>query len=121
PLIGGAVLGIAHLTPEPQIAVHDPSVLGKPGEVTHRPALSPSGCVEQILREFECARRTLEAHADKAAIALTPADLLSLRKAGKLGYVLGLDTGNETGGDPLVLEELYRLGLRKMALAHEAP
>ena len=121
PIIGGAVLGIAHLTPEPLIATHDPRVLGKPGEVTHRSALSGPGCVEQILREFECVRRTVGAHADKVGVAESAEEMRALRKAGKLGYVLGLDTGNETGGDPLVLGELFRLGLRKMALAHEAP
>ncbi len=121
PLVGGAVLGIAHLTPEPTIGTHDPRVLGKPGEVTHRSALSSAGCVQQILREFEAMHRIVAAHSDKVALAGSADEMVALHRAGKLALVPGLDTGNETGGDPLVLASLYRLGLRKMALAHEAP
>jgi membrane dipeptidase len=46
--------------------------------------------------------------------------MASVIKSGKVALVMGLDTGNETAGDPLVLAELHRLGLRKMAMTHEA-
>jgi membrane dipeptidase len=63
----------------------------------------------------------VEAHREKVVVALTSEEMARAIKSGKIALVIGLDTGNETAGDPLVLAELRRLGLRKMAMTHEAP
>ena len=120
PFAGGGVMGINHLVEEVQTKFSNRTIPTIPGEITHISALDGAGDVQQILREFECARRTVAAHADKVAIVGSAEEMARVIKSGKVALVLGLDTGNETAGDPLVLAELHRLGLRKMAMTHEA-
>jgi membrane dipeptidase len=121
PLVGGGILGIGHLAEEIPIRTADRTNLAeKPGQICYVSVLTPAGDVQQILREFETLRRVAAAHADKMVTVSTSEEMARVAKSGRLAMVPGLDSGNETGGDPLVLAELYRLGLRKMAMTHEA-
>ncbi len=122
-VIGGAALGIGTLTgamptflPENSLLRKSPVIASREGT---RPVESPAGAVERMLKEFESIHRAVEAHPNAVGLALRADDLKALHGQGKMGLVIGLDTGYEIDSNLLVLEEFYRLGLRKMALTHE--
>jgi len=120
-VIGGAALGIGTLTGAMPTFLPETSLLRKSTAESAldgiRPVESPAGAVERMLKEIESIHRGVEAHPAKAGIALRADDLWTLHGQGRLGLVIGLDTGYDS--TLLVLEEYYRLGLRKMALTHE--
>ena len=74
-----------------------------------------------MLAEFELIHRAVEAHPADAGIALTAGEMESLRRAGKLAIVIGVDNGSQIDSNLMVLGEYYRLGMRKLSLVCEDP
>jgi membrane dipeptidase len=75
--------------------------------------------VKHTLRLMDFALRQLEKHSDVMEIALRASDIERINKAGKIAAVLDLEGGFDLDGDPALLRNLYRLGLRSaMLVAH---
>ncbi|MCB1452780.1 MAG: membrane dipeptidase, partial [Rhizobiaceae bacterium] len=72
---------------------------------------------KQALRLIETFHTFAERHADKMAVALTPADARRIVAAGRMAVFLGCEAGWDVEGDPDVLAAFYRLGLRVVQFA----
>lgn len=72
---------------------------------------------KQSLRLLETLLRYSTAHSDKMAIALSPADARAIIASGRMAVFIGLESGFDQEGDTVVLEALYRLGLRTVQFA----
>ncbi len=72
---------------------------------------------KQALRLIDTLLRFSEAHADKMAIALSPADARLIVGSGRMAVFIGCEFGFDHEGDPDVLDAFYRLGLRTVQFA----
>jgi membrane dipeptidase len=72
---------------------------------------------KQALRLIDTLLRFSEAHADKMAIALSPADARRIVGSGRMAVFIGCESGFDHEGDPDVLDAFYRLGLRTVQFA----
>jgi membrane dipeptidase len=72
---------------------------------------------KQFLRLIDTLLRFSEAHADKMAIALDPADARRIVGSGRMAVFIGCESGFDHEGDPDVLDAFYRLGLRTVQFA----
>lgn len=74
---------------------------------------------EQAIEKFEAIHRFTEKIApDNMGLALTPADVRRLHKAGKKIAVIGVENGYPIGTDLKRVKEFYDRGGRYMSLAH---
>lgn len=72
---------------------------------------------KQVLRLIDAALRQLDKNRDKIELAKNASDIARINKAGKIAAVLDLEGGFDLDGDPGVLRNLYRLGLRSAQLS----
>jgi membrane dipeptidase len=72
---------------------------------------------KQFLRLIDTLLRFSEAHTDKMAIALDPADARRIVGSGRMAVFIGCESGFDHEGDPDVLDAFYRLGLRTVQFA----
>ena len=77
--------------------------------------------VERMLGEFELIHRAVEAHPTEAGLAVTAREMEAIMRAGKLAVVIGVDNGSQIDSNLMVLEEYYRLGMRRLSLVCEDP
>ena len=63
PLVGGAVLGLAHLTPDPTSGTHDPRVLGKPGDGRYAKHVRSLGIEQKTSAPVTAQNSKVRAHA----------------------------------------------------------
>ena len=68
------------------------------------------------LRLMDLALEQIARHADVLEIALTASDIERINRAGRIAAVLDLEGSFDLDGDPGVLRDLYRLGLRSAML-----
>ncbi len=68
------------------------------------------------LRLIDLAYRQVEANAGKIAFAYNAAGIARINRSGRLAAVLDLEGGFDLDGDPAILRDLYRLGLRMIQL-----
>lgn len=80
----------------------------------HRPELA----LRQTLRTIECAHRIVEAHPDDMALCRDGAAIDAALGAGRIAFVLALESAPGVGEDVELLETLHRLGVRIASLAH---
>ncbi|MBK5293200.1 MAG: dipeptidase [Acidobacteriia bacterium] len=71
---------------------------------------------KHALRLLDLAHRQVEANAGKIAIAYNVEDIARINRSGRLAAVLDLEGGFDLDGDPGILRDLYRLGLRMIQL-----
>jgi membrane dipeptidase len=71
-----------------------------------------NGTVKQVLRLIERFHRTIEANADKMALALGVDDVRRIVASDRLAVILSTEAGFDQEGDVEVIAALYRLGLR---------
>jgi membrane dipeptidase len=72
---------------------------------------------KQALRMLDCAVNQIERNHDSIAIAHNASEIERIRKAGKMAAVLDIEGSFDLDGDPAVLREMYRLGLRSVQLS----
>lgn len=75
---------------------------------------------KQVLRLIDTLLRFSEKHADKMAIALSPADARRIIGSGRMAVFIGCESGFDHEGDPDVLDAFYRLGLRTVQFATQS-
>lgn len=75
---------------------------------------------KQALRLIETATAFAERHADKMAIALSPADARGIVASGRMAVFLGCEAGWDAEGDLDVLAAFHRLGLRVVQFATQS-
>src|SRR5688572_20037857 len=71
---------------------------------------------KQVLRLIDKAYEQLEKNKDKIELAYTASDVERISKTGKIAAFMDLEGGFDLDGDPAVLRDLYRLGLRSFQL-----
>jgi membrane dipeptidase len=72
---------------------------------------------KQVLRLIDAAYEQLEKNKDKIALAFTGSDVERIARSGKIAAFMDLEGGFDLDGDPAVLRDLYRLGLRSFQLS----
>ena len=71
----------------------------------------------QAFRLVDLALTQLEKNKATIALALNGSDIERIRKSGRIAAVLDLEGSADLDGDPAILRDLYRLGLRSMQLS----
>lgn len=71
----------------------------------------------QALRMLDTAIRQIERNSQAIEIAHTASDIERIRKSGKIAAVLDIEGSFDLDGDPGVVRDFYRLGLRSMQLS----
>ena len=120
--MNAVVLGAGALAEEIEVQNVGPYVYQppNPGVAAFRTVFPGHSVVKRMLWEFDAVFETVARHRKTLEIALD-ADAISESKRGKLALILGLDSGVEIDDDLRVLRGYYRLGVRKLALVHQAP
>lgn len=70
----------------------------------------------QVLRLIDAAYDQLSRNRDRIELAFNASDVERISKAGKIAAFMDLEGGFDLDGDPAVLRDLYRLGLRSFQL-----
>ena len=121
--MNAAVLGAAALAEEIEVQNVQPYVYEppNPGTVAFRPVFRGPSVVKRMLWEFDATFETVARHSNILELAFDANALVESKKRGKLALVLGLDSGVEIDDDLSTLRNYHRLGVRKLALVHQAP
>jgi len=72
---------------------------------------------KQALRMLDCAVEQIARNSAAIEIARTGADIERIRQGGKIAAVLDIEGSFDLDGDPAVIREMYRLGLRSVQLS----
>jgi membrane dipeptidase len=72
---------------------------------------------KQALRMLDCALEQIERNRDTIEIAHNASEIERIRRAGKIAAVLDIEGSFDLDGDPAVLRQMYRLGLRSVQLS----
>jgi membrane dipeptidase len=72
---------------------------------------------KQVLRLIDAAYDQLGRNKDTIELAFNASDVERIRKTGKIAALMDLEGGFDLDGDPAVLRDLYRLGLRSFQLS----
>jgi membrane dipeptidase len=72
---------------------------------------------KQVLRLIDAAYDQLARNKDKIELAFNASDVERIAKTGKIAAFMDLEGGFDLDGDPAVLRDLYRLGLRSFQLS----
>ncbi len=71
---------------------------------------------KQVLRLIDAAYEQLAKNKDAIELAYNASDVERISRAGKIAALMDLEGGFDLDGDPAVLRDLYRLGLRSFQL-----
>ncbi len=72
---------------------------------------------KQALRLLDCASGQIQANSGAIEVARTASDVERIHAAGKIAAVLDIEGSFDLDGDPAVIREMYRLGLRSVQLS----
>jgi membrane dipeptidase len=72
---------------------------------------------KQALRMLDCALDQIARNSGTIEIARTASDIERIHKSGKMAAVLDIEGSFDLDGDPAVLRDMYRLGLRSVQLS----
>jgi membrane dipeptidase len=72
---------------------------------------------KQALRMLDCAVDQIARNHDIIEVASNATEIERIRKTGRIAAVLDIEGSFDLDGDPAVLREMYRLGLRSVQLA----
>jgi membrane dipeptidase len=72
---------------------------------------------KQALRMLDCAVEQIRRNADTIEIAGNAADIERIRRSGRIAAVLDVEGSVDLDGDPAILRQMHRLGLRSVQLS----
>jgi membrane dipeptidase len=72
---------------------------------------------KQALRMLDCAIDQIAQNRDAIEIARNASEIDRIRRAGKMAAVLDIEGSFDLDGDPAILRQMYRLGLRSVQLS----
>jgi membrane dipeptidase len=73
---------------------------------------------KEAMETLDAIHRQAALHPDRAALALTAADIRGLHKQGKKALLIGMENGSPIEGSLGLLRNYYRLGVRYITLTH---
>lgn len=96
--------------------------VGQPNPVTNPDSFSPAAyaaAYQSAVEKFDAVHRLVKEIApNEIELALTPADVVRINKAGKKVAIIGIENGYPIGTDLEKVKEFYERGGRYMSLAH---
>lgn len=96
--------------------------VGQPNPLTNPDSFSPAAyaaAYQSAVEKFDAIHRlTKEIAPNEIELALTPADVIRINKAGKKVAIIGIENGYPIGTDLEKVKEFYERGGRYMSLAH---
>lgn len=72
---------------------------------------------KQAIRMLDCAREQIAKNASDIEVALNASELERIVAAGRIAAVLDVEGSFDMDGDPAVIREMYRLGVRSVQLS----
>ena len=72
---------------------------------------------KQALRMLDCAVDQIGRNSQTIEIAHTASDIERIHQSGKIAAVLDIEGSFDLDGDPAVMRDMYRLGLRSVQLS----
>ena len=72
---------------------------------------------KQALRMLDCATEQIQRNRNTIEVALTARDIERIHVGGKIAAVLDIEGSFDLDGDPAVIREMYRLGMRSVQLS----
>ena len=72
---------------------------------------------KQALRMLDCATEQIRRNSAAIEIAHTATEIERIRQSGKIAAVLDIEGSFDLDGDPAVIREMYRLGMRSVQLS----
>ncbi|KAH9163928.1 membrane dipeptidase-domain-containing protein [Lactarius sanguifluus] len=88
------------------------------GEDPGKDFLEPTSSVRDTLEQIDISHQLIYKHSDTFEFALTPRDVISAVRRGKISALIGIEGGHQLGNSLGALRQFAALGVRYVTLTH---
>ncbi|KAH8984508.1 membrane dipeptidase-domain-containing protein [Lactarius akahatsu] len=92
-----------------------------PSDIDENPGkdfLEPTSSVRDTLEQIDISHQLIYKHSDTFELALTPRDVISTVRRGKISALIGIEGGHQLGNSLGALRQFAALGVRYVTLTH---